>query len=102
MTKRPDKKLTYEQALASLEQLIEDIESGDAGLEQTLESYEKGVKLISHCRSILERVEKRMTELKVQDQAMESDDTDEVFEADAEFEDGWNAEDDQRGPNAHG
>jgi exodeoxyribonuclease VII small subunit len=65
MARSTDKKLTYEQAMAQLEQLIDDIETGEAGLEQALASYEKGVKLISHCRAILDRVEHRLAELKV-------------------------------------
>ena len=60
------KKLSYERALEQLEALIDDIETGEAGLEQSLASYEKGVGLISHCRSILERVEMRLAELKVE------------------------------------
>jgi exodeoxyribonuclease VII small subunit len=63
MARSTDRKLTYEQAMAQLEQIIEDIESGDAGLERTLTAYEQGVKLIGHCRAILDRVENRLAEL---------------------------------------
>lgn len=58
-------KLTYEQALEQLEALLDKIESGQAGLEDTLAEHERGVKLIQHCRSILQRVETRLTELQV-------------------------------------
>jgi exodeoxyribonuclease VII small subunit len=56
-------KLTYEQAIAEVERIIERIESGEAGLEGTLDQYERAVKLIGHCREVLNRVEKRLAEL---------------------------------------
>lgn len=55
--------LTYEQAIAEVERIIERIESGEAGLESTLDQYERAVKLIAHCREVLGRVEKRLSEL---------------------------------------
>lgn len=58
-------KLSYEQALEQLEVLLDKIESGQAGLEDTLAEHERGVKLIQHCRSILQRVETRLAELQV-------------------------------------
>jgi len=63
MAKEKPLKLTYEEALEQIEQIVERIESGEAGLEQTIAQYEKGVKLIDHCRGILDRVEKRLAEL---------------------------------------
>lgn len=56
-------KLTYEQAIAEVERIIERIESGEAGLEGTLDQYERAVKLIAHCREVLSRVEQRLAEL---------------------------------------
>jgi len=58
-------KLSYEEALEQLEALLDKIESGQAGLEDTLAEHERGVKLIQHCRSILQRVETRLAELQV-------------------------------------
>lgn len=57
--------LTYEQSIAQLETIVERLESGQAGLEQSLTDYETGMKLIAHCKSILERTQKRIEELKV-------------------------------------
>ena len=56
-------KLKYEQAIEQIEQIIEGIESGDTGLEESLAQYEKGMKLLSHCRGILGAAEKRIVEL---------------------------------------
>lgn len=58
-----EKNLKFEQALEQLEQIIEGIESGDTGLEESLSQYEKGMKLIGHCRAILSTAEKRIAEL---------------------------------------
>lgn len=66
--KQPDlSKLTYERAVEQLEAIIEGIESGEVGLEKSLEQAEAGMKLIKHCRGILDRAEKKITELSVND-----------------------------------
>ena len=53
-------KLTFEQAVGKLEKIVEQIESGQIGLEQSIASYEQGIKLIKHCREILDSAEKRI------------------------------------------
>jgi len=55
-----DKKLTFEEALAKLEQIVSAIESGRVPLEESIEKYAEGVKLIQHCRGILDRAEKKI------------------------------------------
>lgn len=55
--------LTYEQAMTEAESLIDRIESGDLGLEQSLAAYERGRTLLDRCDEILNRVEQRVTEL---------------------------------------
>ena len=59
--------MSFEVAQKQLEQIIQRIESGDIELEQSLEQYEKGMKLIIHCRGILDRAEKRIEELTITD-----------------------------------
>ncbi len=58
-----DKKPTYEQAVAELETIIEKIESGEIGLEESLRQYEKGMKLLCQCRDILDTAEKKIATL---------------------------------------
>lgn len=58
--------LSYEQAQQELETIIERIESGQIGLEQSIAQYERGVALVRHCRRILDRAEQKFTELSVQ------------------------------------
>jgi exodeoxyribonuclease VII small subunit len=54
--------LTFEQALAELEQIVARLESGQAPLEDSIRMYERGAALKAHCETRLEaarlRVEK--------------------------------------------
>lgn len=63
----PDRKtvgaLSFEDALAQIEAIIERIESGEVGLEQSLTEYEKGVGLINHCRTKLDRARTQVEDL---------------------------------------
>ncbi|MCR9218547.1 MAG: exodeoxyribonuclease VII small subunit [bacterium] len=56
-------KLSWEQAIERLEEINDAIESGELGLERSIDAYEEGVALRAHCASILERAELRVTEL---------------------------------------
>jgi exodeoxyribonuclease VII small subunit len=55
--------LSYEQAIERLEHLIERIESGEIGLEESLKEYETGMALIRRCRSVLAAAETKIAEL---------------------------------------
>lgn len=55
--------LTFEQAAAQLEEIIDRIESGGVGLEESLKEYERGILLRDHCREILARTEQRIIDL---------------------------------------
>lgn len=59
----PDSALSFEDALARLEQIIEQIESGEVGLEKAIAEYERGVALIRRCKDILQKAEQRVDEL---------------------------------------
>jgi exodeoxyribonuclease VII small subunit len=50
----------FEEALAELEQILSDIESGQVGLEQSLLKYERGSFLVRHCREVLDKAEKQI------------------------------------------
>ena len=67
MTAKPKNidKLNFEQALEQLEGIIDQIESGEIGLEDSLKHYESGTALVKRCRAILDRTEKRIAELAV-------------------------------------
>lgn len=56
----------FEQALAALEQIVSQMESGDLPLEQSLMAYEQGVKLAQICQQRLDQVEQQVQVLQGQ------------------------------------
>ena len=50
----------YEQAVAELEKLIQDMESGKLPLEQNLAAYKRGAELIKLCQKLLDQVEQQV------------------------------------------
>ena len=51
---------TFEQALEELEQIIMKIEQGQVSLEESIDKYAEGIKLIKQCRGILDTAEKKI------------------------------------------
>ncbi|MBN1345403.1 MAG: exodeoxyribonuclease VII small subunit [Phycisphaerae bacterium] len=60
MAKKP---LKFEEALAKLEEIVESIEQGHVGLEDSIKHYEEGMGLIAHCRTILAEAELKIQQL---------------------------------------
>lgn len=54
---------TFEVALAQIEAIIEKIESGEVGLEESLAEYERGVALVNLCRASLEKASAHIEDL---------------------------------------
>ncbi len=52
--------LSFEQALAELEQIVGRLESGQAELEQSIELYSRGAQLKQHCESRLSQARLRV------------------------------------------
>ena len=50
----------FEEAVEELEQILNLIEGGELGLEETLVKYERGNFLIQHCREVLNAAEKQI------------------------------------------
>ena len=55
----PDK-LTFEEALARLEEIVRQLEDGGAGLEESLARYEQGVGLLKQFYAQLRQAEQRI------------------------------------------
>jgi len=51
---------SYEDALAELEQLVAQLESGDMPLDQLLVGYQRGAALLQFCRGKLQAVEEQV------------------------------------------
>jgi len=62
-----EQKLTFEQALSQLESIVSAIEEGKIGLQNAITEYEKGMRLIQHCRSILSEAEGKIQQLQTTD-----------------------------------
>lgn len=52
--------LSFEQALSELEALVESLEKGELSLEQSLESFERGVTLTRNCQRALQDAEQKV------------------------------------------
>ena len=59
---------TFEQALADLEAIVAEVEAGKVGLEESIAKYEQGMKLVKHCRTILDAAEKRIETIRTESQ----------------------------------
>ena len=57
--------LPFEQALAELEGIVGELESGRAPLEDSIRLYERGAKLKAHCEQRLEAARLRVEKIVV-------------------------------------
>jgi len=67
----------FEKALANLEELVTAMEEGELSLEESLQAFEKGVKLTRECQSALDQAEQKVQLLVNADGATESLDNEE-------------------------
>jgi exodeoxyribonuclease VII small subunit len=58
-------RLSFEQALAELEAIVGELESGQAPLEQSIERYERGARLKAHCEARLDAARLRVERIVV-------------------------------------
>jgi exodeoxyribonuclease VII small subunit len=56
-------KLSFEEAIKELTRIVEKIELGEIPLQESLSQYEKGMALIKHCRSILQKAEEKIEKI---------------------------------------
>ena len=53
-------KIDFEQQLTNLESLVTSLEGGDLTLEESLNSFEEGVKIARECQRALQSAEQRV------------------------------------------
>lgn len=58
-----DKKLTFEQAMARLEEIVSKLEQGDAPMEDSLTLFEEGTALMKKCSTLLDKAEQQVVKL---------------------------------------
>ena len=52
--------IDLEKALSDLEELVEELESGDLPLEKALKKFEEGIKLTRGCQAALKEAEQKV------------------------------------------
>lgn len=60
MTKKKQTGFDFEQALEDLEQLVSSMEAGELSLEDSLQAFEKGIKLTRECQTALKQAEQKV------------------------------------------
>jgi exodeoxyribonuclease VII small subunit len=63
MNEKSKQKSGFEQALSDLEKLVEQLESGDLSLDESLKQFKRGVELTRHCQGILEQAQQTVEQL---------------------------------------
>jgi exodeoxyribonuclease VII small subunit len=66
MSEKPE---SYEAAVERLEQIIDRLDSGQAGLRETLDLCREGRELVTYCSAELDAVGEGLEELKLEDLA---------------------------------
>ena len=59
--------MTFEEAMAALEQVVTALEKGDVPLEASISLYEKGAALRAHCAAKLKDAEEKVELIRVQE-----------------------------------
>lgn len=60
MAAKIPKALSFEAAVAELEQVVADMESGKLSLEDSLAAYQRGAELLMQCRSRLDDAQQQV------------------------------------------
>jgi len=62
-TAEPNIELSFEDALAELEQIVKTLEQGTAPLDQSIELYQRGDRLKRHCEARLKAAQARIEQI---------------------------------------
>ena len=65
----------FEEAFERLSEIVELLETGEAGLEESLELYAEGMKLVQLCGQKLTEAEKKIEQLKEEATVPDEDDS---------------------------
>lgn len=56
--------MSFEQALGRIDEIVKLLERGDAPLEQSLNLFEEGTRLIKNCGKLLDEAEQKVVRLR--------------------------------------
>ena len=62
MSKQENNK-AFETSLKKLEKIVSDLENGELPLEESIKTFEEGVKLTKHCQNLLSKAEIKIQKL---------------------------------------
>ena len=62
MSKQENNK-DFETSLKKLEKIVSDLENGELPLEESIKTFEEGVKLTKHCQNLLSKAEIKIQKL---------------------------------------
>lgn len=57
------KKISIEEAFERMDEIIEQMQSGELSLEDSFKKYEEGMKLVKTCSESIDKVEKKLITL---------------------------------------
>lgn len=60
MSRNESEEFNFEARLGELEQLVTRMEEGELGLEESLQTFEQGVKLVKQCQQALAQAEQKI------------------------------------------
>jgi exodeoxyribonuclease VII small subunit len=60
MSEQAVKEMSFEEAMAELENVVGQLESGNVELEKSIELYERGAALKAHCEAKLKAAEEKV------------------------------------------
>ena len=58
-----DESLSFEQSLADLEKIVQELEDGELSMDDALASYEVGIGRLKRCYQLLDAAEKKVEQL---------------------------------------
>ncbi len=60
-----EKEFSFEKSLAELQKLVEALENGNVGLDESLALFERGVELVRLCNKRIDEAEQRVLTVRV-------------------------------------
>ncbi len=63
MSETPVADMSFEQAMAELESVVDKLERGDVPLEDSIKLYERGAELKQHCSKKLAEAEEKVAQI---------------------------------------
>ncbi len=64
---KKNSEITFEQALKSLESIVEELNNGELDLEKAISAYERGVKLKNVCEERLQNAKERIEKIQIEE-----------------------------------